>query len=324
MNYLVIGCGSIGKRHIKNILKIDEDAKINVFDPDENQFNTLKNDINNNNVRYVNNLDKSFDSSEIAIICSPNHLHIEHSIEVAKHIKNLFIEKPLSHNLETIDELINLIEKNNIIDMVACNMRFYPNVKAVKEVVDKNILGKMYAVRVETGYFLPYWRPHTDYRKGYGAFKEQGGGAALDCIHEVDLLLWFGGNSKRVKGISTKVSNLEIETEDIAIGLVEFDSGAIGEVHLDYIQRNYSRSCKIIGEKSTVEWDFLSGLTKLYDTENKKWEDYYNLSNTYDLNQMYIDEMNYFLDCVKNNKKSFNTVNNAKNTLEVALKIRAY
>ena len=325
MKYSVIGFGSIGRRHVKNILNLDSEAEIVVFDPDKNTFNQFQkeNEKLNNKLIFMQDINKIFKTeTDITLICSPNHLHIEHAIRAATNKSHLFIEKPLSHNIERITKLKNITKENNLINMVACNMRFHPNIRAIKEILDKNKIGKIYSVRVETAYYFPFWRPNQDYRKNYGAFREQGGGATLDCIHEIDLLLWFGGYAKEIFGLATKASDLEIETEDLTVGIVKFESDAIGEVHLDYLQKNYSRNCKIVGEKSTLYWDFNEGITKIYNVEDKKWNSYYIQTKDFDLNEMYIDEMRYFIDCVKNRTLTFNDIEKAENTLKTALKMR--
>ena len=300
MTIIIIGFGSIGQRHYKNLKNMGYE-NISIFDVDNKK--TAGQDI-----KIVSDLRaevlKEFD---VALICNPNHLHIKVAIECAKAGCHLFIEKPLSHNLDQIEELISICDDKKLISLIGCNMRFHPCLAHIKDYVSSGKLGKVYSISHEFGYYLPYWRPDSDYRQNYAAKVETGGGIILDDIHEFDLLFWLNdfNEVQDSKFIYDKVSNLEIATEDICLATFKFKNNVLGLVRCDYLQQNYWRNCKIVGANGNLYWEFnenivwltgVSGKTKLFEVKD------------FDFNQVYIDELKYFFGCISNNKKTFNSI----------------
>ena len=131
----------------------------------------------------------------------------------------------------------------------------------------------------------------------YAARVETGGGCILDYIHEIDLARWYLGEVKSVFCSAGHLSSLEIETEDVAILVCRHASGALSEIHLDYVQRTYERGCQIVGELGSIFWDFNAKAVRWYNAANKEWTTYPQ-PETWDINQMYVDEMKHFLDCL--------------------------
>ncbi|MFH1662267.1 MAG: Gfo/Idh/MocA family oxidoreductase [Candidatus Falkowbacteria bacterium] len=304
---IIIGFGSIGQRHYNNLLNLGF-SNIFIYDPDEQLIINSEFRIKNINHENLKNFD-------VAFICSPNNLHIEHALKCAQAGCDLFIEKPLSHNIDKIDKLINICDNKNLINLVACNMRFHPCLNFIKNYLDENKLGEIYNINHECGYYLPYWRPDQDYRKNYACKKETGGGIILDDIHEFDLLFWLNNFNDvfDYKLIFDKVGDLEIETEDSCIASFKFKNKVLGLVRCDYLQKNYSRNCKIVGEHGNLEWDFNENVVwlKTKDKIEKLFE-----KENFDFNNVYIDEVKYFFDCVEKRKNTFNNIKIAKDVLK--------
>jgi len=308
MKILIIGFGSIGQRHYRNLLQLGFND-LYVFDTDLEKTADKK-------IKTINRINKEIlKIFNAVLICSPNNLHIKTAIQCAKANCHLFIEKPLSHNLRGIDGLQKLCEKKKIINMVACNMRFHPCLKFIKSYLDKNKLGRIYCISHEFGLYLPYYRSHQDYRKNYAAKKETGGGIILDDTHEFDLLFWLNKFSKVTRShfMFDKISNLEIETEDICVASFQFENKVMGVVKCDYLQQHYSKNCKIVGEIGNIEWDFNENIVWLKTKEKK--ENIFEAKN-YDLNTMYIDEIKYFLNCIRRKQKTFNDIITARTVLQ--------
>jgi len=252
------------------------------------------------------------------IICTPTSMHIPVAIATAKRQLHCFIEKPLSDSLQGIDELLELTSKNQLTVLVGCNMRFFPSLRRVKAVVDSQEIGKIIAGRILVGYYLPYWHPYEDYRKGYSASGKLGGGVILDCVHEIDYLRWVFGEVEEVFCYMDKLSDLEMDTEDIAEILLRFKSGLIVQLHFDYIQRTYRRYYEFIGEKGVAVWDYIKREIMVFHEKAYQWEVYRDDINL-DLNQMYIEEMKHFVNCVLQQEKPLNDISSAQKTLEIIL-----
>ncbi|MCG6538313.1 MAG: Gfo/Idh/MocA family oxidoreductase, partial [Syntrophales bacterium LBB04] len=181
--FLVIGCGSIGKRHIGNLISLNE-GNIMAFDsiPDRRQEVKAR-----FNIEVLDNLADAWASHpEVAFITAPTSMHAPLAIMAAEHGCHLFIEKPLSHSLEGLDDLLDVVKKKGVVTLVGCNMRFHPGLKKINSMIEDGSIGKIIAMRVEFGQYLPDWHPLEDYRYGYSARAELGGGIILDAIHDLE------------------------------------------------------------------------------------------------------------------------------------------
>jgi len=313
--FLVVGCGSIGKRHIDNLIALKA-GDIIAHDVSQERLSGVAREYN---IKAYNSLDDALTQKpDAAFICTHTSLHIAPALSAAKSNCHLFIEKPLSHSLEGVDELIKIVAQKSLVTLVGCNMRFHPGIVIMKELLDKNSVGRVICARIQAGKYLPDWHPWEDYRRGYSARQDLGGGIILDGIHEIDYITWFLGEVSQVFCFSGKLSSLEIDTEDTAEILLRFSSGAIAEVHLDYIQRSYGRSCQIIGEEGTILWDLNERQVKLYTAESGTWQKFFQKPD-YDTNEMYIEETKHFLQCIEGKNRPLQEINSAKRVLEIAL-----
>jgi predicted dehydrogenase len=315
MRFLVIGCGSIGRRHIRNLRSLGV-REIIAFDIRPEQRRQAAAEFE---TETIDTLDEAWNREPgVAFITAPTSLHVPLALKAATHGCYLFIEKPLSNNKDGLEHLLQLIKQQQLLTMVGCNMRFHPGVAMVKTLLDQDAIGPVIAARVEMGHYLPDWHPWEDYRHSYSARNDLGGGVILDAIHEIDYLRWLLGEVASATCMAGKLSRLEIDTEDTAAILLRFVSGAIGEVHLDYIQRAYSRTCHVIGEEGTIHWDYTQGQVRLYSAHDRKWRVFPNPPD-WEPNQMYIDEMKHFFACMANRTKPLFDAFEAARVLEIAL-----
>lgn len=315
LKVLVVGCGSIGRRHINNLFTFKV-GKILAFDVRDDSRTELE---SNFNVEWFDDLDDALrQDPDAVLITSPTSLHVQLALQAAKQGCHLFIEKPLSDSMEGVDELLGIVKEKDLVTLVGCNMRFHPGIMQIKKLLGDEAIGHVVSARVEVGQYLPDWHPWADYRQSYSARLDQGGGVILDSIHEIDYIQWMLGKVEEVACFAGKMSNLEIETEDTAAILMRFTSGIIGEVHLDYIQRAYSRTCHIIGDEGTIRWDFSNGKVKCYSTETGEWEMFKNPYG-WEANQMYVDEMQHFIRCISMEEKPTMDVFEGAYVLKIAL-----
>jgi predicted dehydrogenase len=161
MKFLIIGCGSIGKRHINNLIKLKV-GEVFVFDINKERLNEII--VIGSKIRVFNNLQNVWNERpDVVFICVPTSLHIKYAIEAVKKGCHIFIEKPLSHNLININKLIKIAKRKKRITMVGCNMRFYWAIKKIHDLLEKDVIGRVISARIETGQYLPDWRPWENY-----------------------------------------------------------------------------------------------------------------------------------------------------------------
>lgn len=319
MRFIVIGCGSIGKRHIGNLIALNA-GKIIAFDIRADRRNEVKSRFR---VETVDDLKEAWERGPgVALITGPTNLHIPYGIEAAQHGCHIFIEKPLSDCMDGVDQLLKTVGEQKLVSLVGCNMRFHPGLMKVKELLEEGAIGQVVSARAEFGQYLPDWHPLEDYRQGYSARRDLGGGVILDAIHELDYIRWMLGGVESVACFAGQLSHLEIETEDTAAILLRFTSGAIGEIHMDYVQRTYSRTCQIIGDEGTIRWNYSSGEVRCYSAATREWRTFPHPPG-WEPNQMYLDEMKHFLRCLSGEEKPAQDVVEAAHTLRVALAAKA-
>ena len=294
MRVLIVGGGSIGTRHLRNLRALGVDA-VAVADPEAPRREVA---LAEGAQRVFADLEAGFAwKPTIALITSPSHLHVAQAQQAALRDCHLFIEKPLSHSTEGLHALAATVAQRGLISLVGCNMRFHPGPAKVKELLQEEKIGRILFARVHTGSYLPGWRPTQDYRKSYSAQAKQGGGCILDCIHEIDLARWYLGEVTEVFCIAERRSTLEVDTEDVAMLLCRHADGVLSEVHLDFVQRTYERGCHIVGADGSIFWDFREGSVRLFEAKGERWSTF-RQPDDFQVNQIYVDEMRHFLECV--------------------------
>lgn len=309
----MVGYGSIGKRHISNLSSLPQVKILVCTKQTPDKFLTKK------HCTVLNSIELCLkENPDMAIIANVTRLHVETAIKLAKAGVDLFIEKPLSNSTNGIKNLLHIVKKNKLTTMIGCNLRFHPCITKIKELILRNEIGRVISAHVENGSYLPNWHPNEDYRKSYASREDLGGGVILTNIHELDYLCWFFDSVKNVFAISGKYSDLQISAEDLASILLQFKNNVVAEVHLDYFQRPSFRSCKIIGTKGTIYWNTETNSVNVYDAKKEKWVRKLKLRN-YDINRTYVDEINHFIACSRNNQQTINSIYDGIQPLKVAL-----
>ena len=315
MKILVVGFGSIGRRHVKNLLELTH-VKIIVCTKQTKLGNLKK------YCKFYSRLSDAIrEYPDAAIIANNTNEHVKTAIQLSKIGIDLFIEKPLSDNFTGVKTLTKLIRQKKLITMMGCNLRFHESIITIKDLIDKKAIGKIISVQAESGSYLPDWHPYENYKKNYAARKDLGGGVVLTCIHEIDYLYWFFGNVKNVFSITGQYGNLNITSEDLSAIIMQFQNGTIVELHLDYFQKPSIRRCKLIGTKGKIYWDSDSNIVKLFDMKKNRWIQKSKIKK-YDRNDMYRKEIFHFLKSIKKREKTINPIEQGIKTMEIALAVK--
>lgn len=318
MNFLVIGGGSIGKRHIRNLLAIGtKSSDIDVVEVWEDRIKEIKDSLKIGTVYTSLNDALKNKKYDAALICTPTHLHIPMGIQVAEEGIHILMEKPLSHNLEGIEEFKEAVEKNKVIVEMAYIFRYSPSIKKVKELLDSGVIGKVMTVRGEFSEYLPDWHPWEDYRTFYMAKKSQGGGSILDQSHIIDLIHYLFGGFVLVYAINTKLSDLQIDADDFAEMVVTLKNGSIASIHTDIFGRDHKKSLEIKGEKGNILWDHYLNEVRHYDAEDKYNHIYRKFPS--DFNLSYIEEIKHFISCCEGKDKPLADLRTGIETMELIL-----
>jgi predicted dehydrogenase len=290
---LIVGLGSIGRRHGRNLRALSVD--VIGFDPDGARRDAFATEVAGSLV--CRTLEDGLDAGcDFAVIASPNAFHIEQALACARHDLDLFIEKPLGVDASGVTELVAEVGERRLVALLGSNWKFHPSLMRLKEIVDRGDIGTILAVQALGGQYLPDWHPWEDYRRMYSSRKDLGGGVLFDC-HDLDYLTWLLGPLASIGCRMVSTGTLDIETTDLACVMLMFTSGAVGTLQLDYLQRPYARRVHLTGSEGTAIWDYADGLVREYQAATTAWTES-RPPEGYDLNAMYVDEMRHFLRCV--------------------------
>lgn len=226
-NILLVGLGSIGTMHLnslhklgfKNIFIVSRSGKV------KKGFEQFK---------FYSTINEACSEQKIniAIVSTPTSEHTKNLEDLLSYkIKNIYLEKPISHSLEEIRKVEKILNNSDTNLVVGFDLHFDPGLLLIKNYIHKNKIGKVISFIAEVGQYLPDWRPNIDYKESMSARKSLGGGVMLDLVHEFDYLNWLIGPIKSISGKNNKISNLDIDTEDVSVNIIETTSGALGTLH---------------------------------------------------------------------------------------------
>lgn len=288
--YLVVGAGSIGRRHAHNLVALGA-GRIAVVEPDAERRRACV----EGGLEGFSDLEAALAAGVPAavLVCTPPDRHVAIARKALASGAHVFIEKPIAPRRDPDLEALLTDARKSGRTMVGYNLRFHTGLRRVRELVIQGAIGKLLTVRAEFGQYLPDWRPGTDYRGGY-IVRRDVGGILLDASHEIDYVRWLCGEITRVYAVTERLGGFEMEAEDTALLLLRHAGGTLSEIHVDCVQRGYSRGCKLVGREGTIEWNFKTGIRHTRD--GSAWTEE---PIAPDVNDMYLEEMRHFLACVR-------------------------
>jgi predicted dehydrogenase len=305
MKILIVGLGTIARKHIEAIRYLNYDVSIYALRSTKDVL--VEEGIIN--VFSLDSLDIFFD---FAIISNPSHLHFKYIQLLAEKNVPLFIEKPPVHILDNCSELISLFETKNLISYVACNLRFHPCIVYIKELINK-VPTRINEVNVYCGSYLPDWRPGKDFRKMYSANENMGGGVHLDLFHEVDYITWIFGLPIESRSSKRSVSSLEISAIDYANYCLDYNTFTANVV-LNYYRRKVKRTIEILFDNQILNVDLVSN--QILDDNGQIL---YQVAN-FEMRNTYFNQMEYFINCIKQNESPMNSFKESIEVLKIVLK----
>ena len=304
MNILLIGLGSIAKKHIAALRELKIDFKIFAL-------RSNKNAETEEGIENIFNLEDVNVVFDFAIISNPTHLHFEYIEKLVQKGINLFVEKPAIHSLANGDKLVRLIRNEKIKTYVACNMRFHPCITFLKNKIDTETL-RINEVNVYCGSYLPDWRPGKDFRTIYSANVSMGGGVHLDLFHELDYTIWLFGFPARSYSLLKTSSSLDIDAIDYANYLLEYDSFT-ANIILNYYRKDAKRTIEIVFEDEIWNIDLLKNIIT-----GKNGSILYENSD-FAISSTYFDQMSYFINQIKLSKTPMNSFEESLEVLKICL-----
>ena len=312
MKFLIAGLGSIGRRHLRNLLSLGE-RDILLY---RTHRSTLPDD-ELDAFPVETDLQAALAQEPDAVIVSnPTSVHLEVAIPAAEAGCHLLIEKPISHSMDGVEKLSAAVQRSGSQVLVGYQFRFHPGLRKVAGLLEASAIGRPLSVRVHWGEYLPGWHPWEDYRQGYSARSELGGGVILTLSHPLDYLRWLVGEVESVWAFARQLSDLALDVEDTAeIGL-QFADGVTGSVHLDYNQRPSEHYLEIIGTQGALRWDSAAGAVRWQRADNTTEE--YPVPPDFERNHLFMGEMRHFIQVAKGETESLCTLGDGIQALRLA------
>jgi predicted dehydrogenase len=316
MKFLIAGFGSIGRRHMQNLLAAGEKDIIfyrtnhSTLPGNELEGFTVETDIR-----------KALDHKPDAVmVCNPTARHLDIAIPAAEAGCHIMMEKPISSSLDGLDRLRGALKKGGGKLQVGFQFRFHPGLQAAKRLLGEGAIGKPLSFRAQWGEYLPGWHPWEDYRQSYSARRDLGGGVALTLCHPLDYTGWLLGEVKSLWSFTGRISSLEIDVEDNSeIGLRLAD-GVVGSIHLDYYQRPAVHRLEIAGENGTLHWDNADGSLRVYRAETAAWETI-PAPQGFERNHLFQAELNHFIRVVRGEAEPACTLEDGEKALRLTLAV---
>jgi len=260
MKFLIAGLGSIGRRHLRNLIALGEKDTLLLrtrkatLPDDELASYPVETNINEALKKH---------KPDAVVVANPTALHLDIAIPAAEAGCAILLEKPISDSLDRLDTLQQTAQKSGSKILVGFQFRYHPTINKARELIQANAIGKVLTVHAHWGEYLPQWHPWEDYRQSYAARAELGGGVIRTLTHPLDYLRFLIGEVESLWSFNGHISPLELDVEDVAeIGL-KFSGGAIGGVHLNYVQRPPRHTLEIVGTQGTLRWDNADGVLGL-------------------------------------------------------------
>jgi predicted dehydrogenase len=312
---LIVGLGSIGSRHLRLARQLLPDADIRIL---RHRPQRPIPDLANGVFFRIN--DAVNFAPQLSVIANPAPFHLSVSIELAKAGSHLLVEKPLSHSLDGVPQLLKTCRENGVSLHTGYNLRYDSALLFFSRLVRQELVGAVLSVRCEVGQFLPDWRVDADYRESVSARKALGGGVLLELSHELDYLRWIFGDVEWVCAQLSHQSSLEVDVEDTAHISLRFKKTStlrplLAVAHLDFIRQDPTRYCLAIGEKGTLRWNGLTGSVDLYPVGGKKWETLFNRKESID--ESYISQWRHLINCAENQLSQIHSGEDGLKVLEI-------
>lgn len=333
MKILFCGLGGIGQRHLRNLRQLYGDELDAHAYRVRGQHIKLRDNLSvdvgadlekDYRLTVHHELDAALAQRPVAaFICNPSALHIPVAWACVRAGVAVFMEKPLSHDLQGVAKLLTEVEKSKLLFYVGYNFRFHPGLQRMKALLESGFFGHLLSVRSEIGEYLPNWHRYEDYRQMYAARADQGGGVILSQIHEMDLICWFFGLPQSIVTHGGKLSELEIDVEDVASSLMRSE-GPLGRfpilLHQDFVQRPPTRIFKIVGDMGMIEMDLLANRLRIYNSQGE-------LSESDDFpgfvrNDMFLAQTRHFLTCLTQDTPPAVSLRDGLQSLRLALAAR--
>lgn len=302
LKFLIIGLGSMGKRRIRN-LYFHGQRQIIGYDIRPSRKREAKEKYG---IEITDDLRKlSGKDFDVMIISTPPDCHGAYIRLALKLNKHFFVEHPTSS--DGYQEIFRN-KNSHLIKAPSCTLRFYRPIKLIKDFLKKGKIGKILVFQYHLGQYLPDWHLYEDYRQVY--FSKKATGACREMLpFELIWLNWLMESTVAdVTGFISKVSNLDMDADDVILANLKYKNGIVGNVIIDVISRKPFRTLRVLGSQGVLDWERFDSVIKLYSAKSKitkiiKIPEGHPEKGYVNEEEMYNDEIGMFLRAISGKGK---------------------
>ena len=270
---LILGTGSVGKRHAKNLASLG--CRISCMDPRKDRLEEVSKEVvlvdTFSTVEDSFNRENKYDG---VAVTSPPVFHVNQSIAALERGIPVLLEKPVSPDKESAVKLREVVNRTGTPLLLGYTWRWWSPLAKVRELIENETIGKLRYVQFMMSAHLADWHPWENYWDFFMASKDLGGGALLDESHWIDLMLWFLGVPESLFAKIDKISDLKIDTDDNVDMIITYENEPYVTMHLDIYGRPHEKYIRFIGEEGTILWTAEPNCVAVGKEWSKTWENY--------------------------------------------------
>jgi predicted dehydrogenase len=319
MKFLIAGYGSIGRRHLRNLRELGQ-RDILLY---RSRRGTLP-----DAEAEIAGLPVETDLSaalahrpDAVIIANPTALHLDVAIPAAEQGCHILIEKPLAGDMDRIPALRAAVQRGGGQFIIGFQFRFHPTLRQAARLLAQGAIGRPLSIRAHWGEYLPNWHPWEDYRQGYAARGDLGGGVLLTLCHPFDYLRMLLGDYEVVSALGGTLGDIGLPVEDLVEVGLRFKTSAIGTLHLDYLQQPPTHTLEVVGTAGTLRWDNATGALALFSPAAASWQTF-NPPPDFERNHLFLAELRHFIAAAQGQEQALCTLEDGVNALASVLRAR--
>ena len=290
----VVGTGSIGQRHLNNLVKLGCQNIIAVSEYHKRKEIT----VGDRQISTSNSYGEALLVADVVVIANPSSMHFEYLKQAIEKNKHIYLEKPIALEKTRIPTLIDRAENAELVIATGTQFRFNPRLLELKELISRGSLGRLLSVTASSGEHVADYHPKEDYHKSYAAKSELGGGVLLTQIHQIDYLNWLFGKFEHAYAAEVEVPELNIDVEACVTYVLSRNDGLTVAGHLNYLQRPKATNLQVIGTLATAEWSYENNSLTIV----KNCGEITTTTTVFDRNQMFLECMRNFIECLGTGK----------------------